>query len=169
VDRGGRRGHRAPGQPEGDQVRGHQAAAAVRAGTGARAVPPAAQPVPVVAAARAVHDNAVQGAQPARVHKRGRRQARDPVADAGTVAAHPARPAERLQHPRGHLRAVRRLLVGRQRILLRPTPEIVQLGNYHTRAVCPRGACFPSIYIYREGSKHDGGRSIRSYLTCLAT
>lgn len=119
MDHRGRRGHRAAGQSaEGDQVHGRQAATTVHAGAGAGAVPPVAQPVPVVAAARAVHDNAVQGAQPAGVHKRGWRQARDPVADAGTVTAHPARPAEGLQHARGHFRAVRRLLVGRQRILL---------------------------------------------------
>lgn len=134
VDRRGGRGHGghgATGQPEGAQVPGHQAATTVRAGARAGAVPAVAQPVPVVAAARTVHDNAVEGAQPTGVHQRGRRQARDPVADAGTVAAHPARPAEGLQHARGHRRAVRRLLVGRQRILLRPASEIVQLGNYH--------------------------------------
>lgn len=130
VDRGGRGGHRATGQPEGQRVRGHQAATTVRAGAGAGAVPQAAQPVPVVAAARAVHDNAVQGAQPQGVHKRGRRQARDTVAHARTVAAHPVGPVARLQHARGHRGAVRRLLAGRQRVLLRPAPEIFQLGKY---------------------------------------
>lgn len=130
VDRGGRRGHRAAGQSEGDRVRGHQAATTVRAGAGAGAVPQAAQPVPVVAAARAVHDNAVQGAQPQGVHKRGRRQARDTVAHAGTVAAHPVGPIAGLQHARGDRGAVRRLLADRQRVLLRPAPEVFQLGNY---------------------------------------
>lgn len=135
VDRRGHRGrggHRAAAgqrQPEGGQVPGHQAATTVRAGAGAGAVPAAAQPVSVVAAARAVHDHAVQGAQPARVHQRGRRQARDPVAHAGAAASHPAGPAPGLQHARGHLRAVRRLLAGRQRVLLRQAPQVFQLGT----------------------------------------
>lgn len=88
------------------QVRGHEATAAVRTGASARTVPPVAQPVAVVAAARAIHDHAVKSAQPARVHQRGRRQARDPVADARTVAAHAVGPVARLQHARGDRRPV---------------------------------------------------------------
>jgi len=139
VDGRGRRGRRTAGQSEGDQVPGHKAATTVRAGAGAGAVPAVAQPVAVVAAARAVHDNAVEGPQPESVHKRGRRQARDTVADPRAAAAHPVGPVEGLQHARGHRRAVRRLLVGRQRVLLRQAPEIVQLGNYNDiHVICLR-------------------------------
>lgn len=132
MDGRGRRGRCAAGQSKGDQVPGHKAATTVRAGAGAAAVPAVAQPISVVAAARAVHDNAVQGPQPESVHKRGRRQARDTVADPGAVTAYQVGPVEGLQHARGDLRAVRRLLVGRQRVLFRQTPEILQLGNYKT-------------------------------------
>lgn len=131
MDRGGCRGHRAAGRPEGGQIPWYQATTIVRAGAGAGAVPPAAQPVPVVAAARAIHDNAVESPQPESVHQRGRRQTRDTLEDAGTVAAYPARPVEGLQHARGHRGAVRRLLTSRQRIFFRQAPEIVQLGNVH--------------------------------------
>lgn len=163
VDGRGRRGHRAAGRAADAGRRGgppvpghgrHQATTTVRAGAGARAVPPVAQPIPVVAAARTVHDNAVQGAQPAGVHQRRRRQARDTVADVGTAAAHSVGPVAGLQHARGHLRTVRRLLAGRQRVFLRQTPQVVQLGNYvfariHTVAVM-------SFQIMRGGGFVEG-------------
>lgn len=124
--RGHDRGHRTTAgkseQQQGTaagQIPGNQTATTVRTGTGAGAVPPVAQQVPVVAAARTVHDNAVQGAQPEGVHKRGRRQARDTVADVGTITAHQVGPITRLQYARGHFRAMRRLFIGRQRVFFR--------------------------------------------------
>jgi len=114
VDGCSRCGRRTAGQSKGDQVPGHKAATTVRAGAGAGAVPAVAQSIAVVTATRAVHNNAVEGPQPEGVHQRGRRQARDTVADLGAVATHPVGPVERLQHARGDLRAVRRLFAGRQ-------------------------------------------------------
>jgi len=136
VDGRSRRGRRTAGQSKGDQVPGHKAATTVRAGAGARALPEVAQPVAVVASARAVYDNAVEGPQPEGVHKRGRRQARDSVEDSGEASAHQVGPVEGLQYTRGDRRAVRRLFVGRQRVLLRQAPEILQLGNYNNIMLC---------------------------------
>jgi len=107
VDGRSRRGRRTAGQSKGDQVSGHKATTTVRAGAGAGAVPAIAQPIAVVATARAVHDNAVEGPQPEGVHQRGWRQARDTVADPGAAATHPVGPVEGLQHARGDLRTVR--------------------------------------------------------------
>lgn len=96
MDGRSRRGRRTAGQSEGDPVPGHKAATTVRAGAGTGAVPAVAQPVAVVAAARAVYDNAIEGPQQESVHKRGWRQARDTVANSGAVAAHQVGPVEGL-------------------------------------------------------------------------
>lgn len=75
--------------------------------------------VDVIAAAGAIHDVARKGAKQARHHQRRRRTARGSVAHVRTAASHAARPAAGLQYPRGHHRALRRLLAAGQRVLLR--------------------------------------------------
>lgn len=92
--------------------------AAADAAAVAPATPAALFALHVLSTARALHDHALQGRQPARLHQRRRREARGALADAGSTPAHQAGQTARLQYTRGTKRALRRLLAHRQRILL---------------------------------------------------
>lgn len=100
------------------------------------------------------------------------------MAHSGPAAAHAAGPPARLQHPRGPLRALRRLLPHRQRVLLRPAPEVLQLhpellpdgeaapGGRDVRArlqrrprVLGRGRALPGVVLPAQVPPAEGARA----------